>query len=56
MAVTSATIVAVRRRGKQIFFELDRGGFLYVHLGMTGKLLWDSAAERAAGEACACGI
>jgi len=45
MAVTGATIVAVRRRGKQIFFELDRGGFLYVHLGMTGKLLWDSAAS-----------
>jgi formamidopyrimidine-DNA glycosylase len=45
MAVTNATIVAVRRRGKQIFFELDRGGFLYVHLGMTGKLLWDSAAS-----------
>ncbi len=36
-------IKAVRRRGKQIFIELDRG-VLYVHLGMTGKLLWN--AER----------
>jgi formamidopyrimidine-DNA glycosylase len=31
----------VRRRGKQIFFELDHGT-LYVHLGMTGKLLWNA--------------
>ncbi|MBV9404482.1 MAG: bifunctional DNA-formamidopyrimidine glycosylase/DNA-(apurinic or apyrimidinic site) lyase [Acidobacteriaceae bacterium] len=31
----------VRRRGKQIFIDLDRG-VLYVHLGMTGKLLWNA--------------
>lgn len=42
-ALAGAMIKAVRRRGKQIFIELDRG-VLYVHLGMTGKLLWN--AER----------
>ncbi len=41
-AVTGATIGGVRRRGKQIFIDLDRG-VLYVHLGMTGKLLWNAA-------------
>lgn len=35
-------IQRLRRRGKQIFFDLDRG-VLYVHLGMTGKLLWNGA-------------
>ena len=35
-------IKAVRRRGKQIFMELDHG-VLYVHLGMTGRLLWNGA-------------
>lgn len=35
-------IRAVRRRGKQIFLEMDRG-VLYVHLGMTGRLLWNGA-------------
>jgi len=30
----------VRRRGKQIFVDLDRG-VLSIHLGMTGKLLWN---------------
>jgi len=35
-----ATIQSVRRLGKQIFFDLDRG-LLYIHLGMTGKLLWN---------------
>jgi formamidopyrimidine-DNA glycosylase len=40
-AIAGSTVRAVRRRGKQIFFDLDRG-VLYVHLGMTGKLLWDA--------------
>lgn len=40
-ALRGAVIKNVRRRGKQIFFDLDRG-LLYVHLGMTGKLLWDA--------------
>lgn len=39
--LTGATIRRVHRRGKQIYFELDRG-VLYVHLGMTGKLLWNA--------------
>jgi formamidopyrimidine-DNA glycosylase len=41
-ALSGAVIVRIRRRGKQIFFDLDRG-LLYVHLGMTGKLLWNQA-------------
>jgi formamidopyrimidine-DNA glycosylase len=39
--LTGAVINEVRRRGKQIFFDLDRG-VLYIHLGMTGKLLWNA--------------
>lgn len=39
-AIGGTVITKVHRRGKQIFFELDRG-FVYIHLGMTGKLLWD---------------
>ena len=39
-ALSGAVIIGLRRRGKQIFFDLDRG-LLYVHLGMTGKLLWN---------------
>lgn len=38
-------IKAVRRQGKQIFFELDRG-ILYFHLGMTGKLLWNGVRSK----------
>jgi formamidopyrimidine-DNA glycosylase len=33
-------ICAVRRYGKYILLELDRGA-LAIHLGMTGRLLWD---------------
>jgi formamidopyrimidine-DNA glycosylase len=40
-ALTGATIANVSRRGKQIFVHLDRG-ILYLHLGMTGKLLWNA--------------
>src|SRR3954462_12993429 len=40
MALVGSTISGVERRGKQIWICLDRG-FLYVHLGMTGKLLWN---------------
>lgn len=42
-ALSGASIKDVRRHGKQILIQLDRG-ILYVHLGMTGKLLWN--AER----------
>lgn len=40
-ALTGAVIHGVRRHGKQIHVELDRGT-LYIHLGMTGKLLWNA--------------
>ena len=36
---------SVNRRGKFILVELDRG-FLVIHLGMTGKLLFDAAAGK----------
>lgn len=42
-SLCGAKIETVGRRGKQILIHLDRG-LLYVHLGMTGKLLWFSAA------------
>jgi formamidopyrimidine-DNA glycosylase len=32
-------ITAVKRYGKFILFSLERGGYLLVHLGMTGRLL-----------------
>lgn len=42
-AIESAHIQSMRRLGKHILVGLDRG-VLHIHLGMTGKLLWDSAA------------
>jgi formamidopyrimidine-DNA glycosylase len=36
-----ARIEQVGRQGKQILVRLDRG-LLYIHLGMTGKLLWNA--------------
>src|SRR5579884_857166 len=39
-ALVNRTIQRLERRGKQMFFHLDQG-VLYVHLGMTGKLLWN---------------
>ncbi len=44
-ALAGAMITGIRRRGKQIFFDLDRG-LLYVHLGMTGKLIWNGSAGK----------
>ena len=41
-ALTGATILEIRRHGKQILVQLDRG-VLYIHLGMTGNLLWDAS-------------
>jgi len=38
--LTGKAIQRVRRAGKQIFMDLNRG-ILYIHLGMTGKLLWN---------------
>ena len=40
LPVAGRTIRAVRRHGKAVGFELDRG-FLLVRLGMTGRLLWN---------------
>lgn len=40
-ALSGATIQHVRRQGKQILIDLDNG-LLYIHLGMTGKLLWNA--------------
>ena len=42
VSLAGAVIRSVRRHGKQIHVELDRGT-LYIHLGMTGKLLWNAA-------------
>ena len=35
----------VHRHGKQIHVQLDRGT-LYIHLGMTGKLLWNAEEDK----------
>ncbi len=40
-ALAGAVVQGIRRRGKQILIDLDRG-LLYIHLGMTGKLLWNA--------------
>lgn len=37
------TIQSIERRGKHILVTLDRG-FLHMHLGMTGQLLWNGTA------------
>ena len=34
------TVIGARRHGKQMFIELDRGGLVTVHLGMTGDLVF----------------
>ena len=34
----NARIVGAKRRGKQIYFPLDNGSNLLIHLGMTGRL------------------
>jgi formamidopyrimidine-DNA glycosylase len=43
--LTGATIQSVSRRGKQIFVHLNRG-ILYMHLGMTGHLLWNGVRTK----------
>ena len=42
------SVVAARRRGKYVLLELDDGGVLGLHFGMTGRLIVDgvSAIER----------
>lgn len=43
--LAGARIGAVRRHGKFIVVELSGGANLVIHLGMTGRLLLDTAAE-----------
>lgn len=42
-AVAGTRIHSIERLGKHILVRLSRG-LLHIHLGMTGKLLWNSAA------------
>jgi formamidopyrimidine-DNA glycosylase len=44
-SLAGTTIESVARRGKQIFVRLNRG-ILYMHLGMTGKLLWNGVRTK----------
>ncbi|TBN36753.1 bifunctional DNA-formamidopyrimidine glycosylase/DNA-(apurinic or apyrimidinic site) lyase [Paracoccus subflavus] len=37
--LTGATVTALRRRSKYLLAELDRGGTLLMHLGMSGRML-----------------
>ena len=39
------TIQAARRRGKQLYFPLESGANLLIHLGMTGRLHVEDAAH-----------
>ncbi|WP_295046056.1 bifunctional DNA-formamidopyrimidine glycosylase/DNA-(apurinic or apyrimidinic site) lyase [uncultured Paracoccus sp.] len=42
--LTGATVTALRRRSKYLLADLDRGGTLLMHLGMSGRLLVQDAA------------
>ncbi|PKN65809.1 MAG: formamidopyrimidine-DNA glycosylase [Deltaproteobacteria bacterium HGW-Deltaproteobacteria-10] len=44
--IKGKTIVAVRRNGKTIEIILDDGHSVLIHLRMTGRLLWQEAADR----------
>ncbi len=44
-ASVGATIEAVRRKGKYILVDLDRGEGMLVHLGMTGRLRLHQAGD-----------
>lgn len=44
--LTGRIIHSVTRHGKFIVFNLRPAGYLIVHLGMTGKLLWNSAPAK----------
>lgn len=43
--LAGAVIESISRVGKQIFVHLDRGT-LYIHLGMTGRLLWNGVDDK----------
>ncbi|MDB6181020.1 bifunctional DNA-formamidopyrimidine glycosylase/DNA-(apurinic or apyrimidinic site) lyase [Paracoccus fistulariae] len=42
--LTGATVTALRRRSKYLLADLDRGGILLMHLGMSGRMLIEGAA------------
>jgi formamidopyrimidine-DNA glycosylase len=44
-AAVGASIATVRRKGKYILIDLNRGGGVLVHLGMTGRLRLQNAGE-----------
>lgn len=46
-SVEGATIISVRRRGKYLLLDTDKGTTLVVHLGMTGRLLHEIPGKRA---------
>jgi formamidopyrimidine-DNA glycosylase len=48
LASVGATIEAVRRKGKYVLLDLDQGGGVLVHLGMTGRLRLHEAGEERA--------
>ena len=41
--LTGATVTALRRRSKYLLADLDRGGTLLMHLGMSGRMLIEGA-------------
>lgn len=44
-ATQGQTILEARRRAKQLYFPLESGANLLIHLGMTGRLHVESAAQ-----------
>jgi formamidopyrimidine-DNA glycosylase len=44
-ALTGKTIVDLTRRGKYLVFHLNDGHVFLVHLGMSGRLEWESGRE-----------
>ncbi len=42
--LTGATVTALRRRSKYLLADLDRGGTLLMHLGMSGRMLVQNAS------------
>ena len=41
--LTGARVIALRRRSKYLLADLDRGGTLLMHLGMSGRMLVEGA-------------
>lgn len=42
--LTGATVTALRRRSKYLLADLDRGGTLLMHLGMSGRMLVENTS------------